>query len=46
MASRLYRYVPHRKVPQFLREGWVIAHPLDDCHHGQHAVLMRYEEPP
>ena len=33
-----YRY---HKLGKPIPEGWEIAHNLQDCHHGRHAVLIR-----
>jgi hypothetical protein len=34
------RYVRHEDVERYLHEGWTITHDLQDCCHGQYAVLM------
>jgi hypothetical protein len=34
------RFVPHQDVDRYLRDGWMISHDLNDCYHGQFAVLM------
>lgn len=39
---RYYRHVPLARVEEFQGKGWVVAHDLQDCHHGFHAVLMIY----
>lgn len=40
---RYYRYVQNAMVATFAAKGWTIAHDLQDCHHGAHAVLMIWE---
>ena len=35
-----FQFVPHHRVAEFLANGWLVDDDLQDCHHGDHAVLM------
>ena len=38
--TRTYRYVPHPKVADYIRAGWVLSSALDGSSHGQWSALM------
>jgi len=38
--TRIFRYVKHSEIATYEADGWALADPLADCHHGEHAVLM------
>lgn len=39
MTDRVVKYHPSTEP---IPEGWELIHDLQDCHHGQYAVLIRY----
>jgi len=36
------RFVPHTRVADYESVGWELSDDLSTCHHGQHAVIMRW----
>lgn len=34
------KYVPHNLVADYESKGWVLRDPMQDCHHGNYAVIM------
>lgn len=39
---RLFRYVAHERVPDFLRCGWIARDSLLGTHHGDYSVLCEW----
>jgi hypothetical protein len=41
--TTFFRYVAHDKVQAYQAQGWRVVSDLTGCHHGVHAVLMKWE---
>lgn len=40
----IFRYVPHARVPDYERLGWINTDALAGCHHGEHAELLKWPD--